>query len=76
MNSSTVLRSPSSREMREVQPNSQGVDFRALLGHWLTGVHHVEVHEPYLLEPWQREHLAFLRGVPSGLLASHSMRPP
>ncbi len=47
MNSSTVLRRPSSSEMREVQPR----DAKRLTS-------------------------SSLRGVPSGLLASHSMRPP
>ena len=47
-------------EMRDIPANSRGIDFRALLGHWLAGASHAEVHEPYLTESWHREHLAFL----------------
>jgi hypothetical protein len=46
--------------MHDIQENERGWDYRRLLGPWLATTTTVDVHEPYLHQPFQREALAHL----------------
>ena len=64
-----------------VGKNERGWDYRRLLGPWAAGAASIEIWEPYLRDPFQREHLAHCLdavravGIPCATVCTKLERP-